>query len=252
MLDDDEVYLDEAINCPVPLEQREALLGRLDWTVFTAIVRAVADAPDTAEAEDQLRELSGFDSLREILEKHFFRRGRFLRCYRALSDAHRVLNHMRYHELPERERQDRANQADLDRMLAFIRRANGDPVTAGMLESLARSTVSLSSDLRTVVQDIDRSLGTLTEELENHNTDFEALLQCDEYPDQFSTAELAELRPLFGLYGFELRTRVPNASLHHVELRQQYWRDHRQDISPVRRLVADRAVARYGYILSNL
>ena len=72
---------------------------------------------------------------------------------------------------------------------------------------------------------------------------------------RFSPAELDELRALLGLYGLELDKRLPPSriAVAYVEQRQQYWSEiGARDRDPVRVLVAERAVSRYGHILDEL
>ena len=43
LLDDDQLYLGEYEDCPVTVAERERLLGKTDWTVFTTVARLAAD-----------------------------------------------------------------------------------------------------------------------------------------------------------------------------------------------------------------
>jgi hypothetical protein len=71
-----------------------------------------------------------------------------------------------------------------------------------------------------------------------------------------STAELAELRPLLGLYGDEVTKRLPPgaATAEYVGWRQMYWGRKRAEAphETVEYTVADRAYIRYGLILDEI
>ena len=102
---------------------------------------------------------------------------------------------------------------------------------------------------------MDRNLGRLFHEMEEYNADFEALGQLEKAAPLFSEAELDELRSLLGLYGVEMEKRLPfgRATVEHAGERQQAWSEVSMSAhDPIRRRLAERAVARYGLILHEL
>ena len=74
--------------------------------------------------------------------------------------------------------------------------------------------------------------------------------------DDFSAAELAELRPLLGLYGGEVAKRLPPgaANAEYAGWRQMYWGQRRAEAAydTVEYAVALRAYTRYGLILDEI
>src|SRR5262249_12998692 len=76
-LDNEELYRTlEPDDCPVTAAERERLLGDLPWTVFTTLARAAADAAlSPAAVVQRLNDAAGFDRLKEVLERHLFKRG---------------------------------------------------------------------------------------------------------------------------------------------------------------------------------
>ena len=102
LLDSEELYRElESDDCPVTTTERSELLGDMEWGVFTAIARLAANPALTGAAVvQQLDDLSGFGPLKDVLERHFFKRAWFLHCYRLLSDARKVLSEIRYQHLP--------------------------------------------------------------------------------------------------------------------------------------------------------
>jgi hypothetical protein len=260
LLDSEEFFLElEAADCPVTPAERHELLGDMPWAVFTTIARLAADpALDSDAVLARLDELAGFGPLKEVMERHFFKRARFLRCYRILNDARKVLGEVRFQQLPEFRKRDRDDRARQDRWLAFIRAAGGDQAVAQELEEVVAQHCGRggrAERLEALLKELDRDLGRLFHDLEEHNADFEALELLHKYPELFSQAELDELRPLLGLYGVETAQRLPagKATVSHVAARQQYWLDAcRRARHPARRRVAERVEARYGLILGEL
>lgn len=100
-LDNAEFYLEsDPPDCPVTPDQRRELLGEMDWNAFTTIARAAADPTSDVEGVTQrVNELAGFDQLREVLERYFFKRSYVLRCHRILRDAYGILSMIKYAHL---------------------------------------------------------------------------------------------------------------------------------------------------------
>jgi hypothetical protein len=259
LLSSDELYLEaELADCPVPAAERRQLLGSTPWGVFTTVARVVADAQlDAGEVLRRLKELSGFTALREVLERHFFKRSRFLRCYRILNEARQILNTLRYRHLPQWRRQERAEQARRERFIRFIRASQGDATVARELEEFVSRPEGGPpvEPLEATLRELDRELGQLHQEMEEYNADFAALEQLENQPERFSDEEREELRQLLGLYGMESKKRLPGDQPHFAfaAQRQQCWGAIRQGTrDPVRSSVAERAESRYGWILADL
>jgi hypothetical protein len=259
LLDDEELYLGEYEDCPVTVAERERVLGRMDWGVFTTVARLAADPALSGLAiVERLNDLAGFGTLQKVLERHFFQRARFLRCYRICNDARRILDDISIRHLPEFRKRDRADLARRERFLGFLRCANGDPAVAKELEDficLQCGTAARADRLEATVREVDRQLATLFHEMQEYSDDFAALEEMEKSRQLFSPAELDELRCLLGLYGVELDKRLPagQATVAHAGERQQAWSDvSLRARDPVRRRVAERAQARYGAILFDL
>ena len=261
LLDDPEFFgdLDFPDSSVGPAERRE-LLGGMKWGVFATIARVAADPElDLDGVAARLEETTGFKPLREVLERHFVERGHILRCYRIAGDAQDVLNEIRYTHLPELRKGIRQEQDRLDRFLRFIRRPGGDPATAAELEEFVRGY--LVSDRR--VEELEglhakmgAELGALFNRLLEYNDDFEVLQKLEGANGVFTAAELAELRPLMGLYGGEVEKRLPPgaANTEYVGWRQMYWGRKRIEAphGTLEHAVADRAYTRYGLILDEI
>lgn len=249
----------EPDGCPVSAAERRELLGDMPWTVFTTIAQLAADTSLSGPAVvERLDEMAGFTTLREVLERHLFRRARFLRSFRIVQDARRLFDTVRFQHLPALRRREREDQARLERFLEFVRQANGPSSVAAELEAFLCDLCpgkNPGKRLETAFQEWDRKLAAVFQDLQEHNEDFEALQQLEEQADLFSVAEREELRALFGLYGLETPARLApgQVAAEYVEGRQQWWSGMELcDRRPERSQVARRAVTRYGLILHEL
>lgn len=255
LLDSEEFYLE--LECAVSAAERRALLGTMPWTVFTAIGRLAGNPELTLpRIVSEIEQIAGFAPLREALERHFFQRSQFLRGYRIMNDAYSLLKTIRYDHLPARRIQEIEEQARLDRFRSFIHQAQGDPaVGQELLDFLNSRSFRRAAELETAYRRLDREFGHILNELDEYNADFAALQVMERHSAQFDDAEQDELRALFGLYGLESACRLP--LIHatdptYVERRQQHWQPiSLWDRSEERRGVAERAMVRYGLILSE-
>jgi hypothetical protein len=261
LLDSQELFCDlDLPDSPVGPAERRELLGDMKWGVFVTIARVVADPGlDLDEAVEQLEEIAGFEPLWDVLNRHFIQRGHIVRCYRIARDARDVLNEIRYTHLPERRRETSREKDRLDRFLRFIRRSGGDPETAAELEDFVWSHLDTNrrmNELEALYRDLDGELSAMFHQLLEYNEDFEVLQKLETSDGNFSEAELAELRPLLGLYGGEVEQRLPPgaANAEYVGWRQMYWGRRRTEApyGSVQHAVADRAFTRYGLILDEL
>jgi hypothetical protein len=261
LLDAEEFFCDfDLPDSPVDPAERRELLGDMKWGVFTTIARVAADPGlDLDGVVKRLEETTGFGPLREILNEHFIERGHVLRCYRIANDAQEVLNEIRYAHLPKRRKEMRRENDRLQRFLSFIRGTRGDPATAAELEDFVRGHLDVNrrmDELETLHAELEAELSALFSQLLEYNEDFEVLQNLEGSDGAFSAAELAELRPLLGLYGDEIEKRLPPgaANVEYVGWRQMYWGRKRAEASygSTEYTVADQAYTRYGLILDEI
>ncbi len=261
LLDAEEFFCDlDFPDAPVGPAERRALLGDMKWGVFTTIARVAADRElDLAGVVERLENTTGFRPLREILNRHFVERGHILRCYRITSDAQRVLNELRFTHLPERRKRIRQEEELLNRFLRFIRQSDGEPAIAEELEDFVCSHLDANSrmnELETLYAELDTEFGILFDQLLEYNEDFEVLQKLEGSNGIFTEAELAELRPLLGLYGGEVDKRLPPgaANPEYLGWRQMYWGRRRAEApnGSIECAVAEQAYTRYGLILDEI
>jgi hypothetical protein len=257
LLDNAEFFLE--LDCPVSENERRQLLGNMDWAVFTTIAKSIMEDPQVElnAIVEKLDRLTGFQPLREVLDRHFLRRGQLLRCYRIVSDARRLLDKIKYDDLPTLRKQEKENLLRQELLLNFVSQAHGDPVVAHELTELIQQSFPHSfNTLESTLEEVQRDLDLVFHKLEEDNADFEAWQMLEDHTEEFSAAEQDELRALLGLLGLDTATRLGTAQPHdviYVEGRQQYW--HQLSLRarlPDKRQVAERAVTRYGLILDEL
>ncbi len=260
-LNNEEFFLElDTSNYPIPIEERKALLGNMPWTVFTTIARVAADpALDVDAVTQRVNDLAGFDQLKEVLERHFFKRSQILRCDRILNDAGQVLKIIKYKRLPKFREGDRKEKARQDRFLAFLRQVEHvDPTVVQDLKKYIEDEGRLTERAKRVEQlleQLERDFGGISFQLNQYSIDFDALHQVLDHKASFSPAELDELQAALGLYGIELEKRLPPGQItfEYVRGRQIYWREVSiDDANPLRRDVAQQVTSRYGFILDEM
>jgi hypothetical protein len=261
LLDAQELFCDfDFPDSPVGTAERRELLGDMKWGVFATIARVAMDPGlDLDGIVERLEEIAGFGPLWEVLNKHFIERGHILRCYRISSDAQEVLNEVRYTYLPKFRKDTRQDEDRLDRFLRFIRRSDADSATAAELEEFIREHLDVNrrvNELESLHTELEVELSALLSQLLEYNEDFEVLQKLEDSDGYFSEAELAELKPLLGLYGGEVEKRLPPGAVNteYVGWRQIYWGRKRAEAlhGTAEYTVADRAYTRYGLILDEI
>lgn len=247
----------ERTVCPLTQIEKRKLLSNMPWTVFKTFAHTAADNDLTIdEVYKQLDDIAGFEPLKTVLERHFFRRSAFLRSYRIVVDAQRILSQIRYQQIPDIRKNERAQQTQMSRFLDFIHAANGDDRITEELAMFIRNKLDSESRLSLIEANLieyEEIFAQLAEDLRQYHADFEAYLQLIDVPEQFTNAELDELRPLFGLYGEQRLPLAIESPEAFVIDRQQFWHSVcENDRSSTRRLVANRAIIRYGLILGEI
>ncbi|MGH3147065.1 MAG: dynamin family protein, partial [Rubrobacter sp.] len=146
LLQSSERFLErEYEDCPVRAEERRGLADGMPWAVFTTVARVAADAESSPdEVVERLEEISGFEPLKEVLNRHFIERGHILRCYRIVRDVQEVLDEIKYTHVPQRRKEVRDEKDRLELFLAFIRQAGGNPGTAAQLEEFVKQHMGAS------------------------------------------------------------------------------------------------------------
>lgn len=258
MLKSEELFLPEkAASCPVSFEERKRLRGEMPWGVFKTIAEACADPrKNQEEIEEKLKDIAGFDRLREVLERHFFERNDLLRAHNVLQTVRvEVLHHMKNEYLPALLR-ERRQETVFKKFVA--RNAGSDPDVAQELQAfldknLLKGDAQQASQL---VEIFERDLDMAILHLQQYSEDFEMLQQLGCTSQEILSAEeVAELRSLFGQYEQDLRKRLASRqnTQEYAANRQIFWRlAERRANHEHRRQIARHAATRYAHLLDHL
>ncbi len=249
MLRNDAAFLREYDDCPVPVDDRREIMAGMPWRVFVLIARALYEH-DLKVAVQDLEELSGFAPLRRLIEDHFFKRSRLLRCYRILTDLKKMLEEIKWNRLAEYKKSIKAAKTELLEFTDFIiSHPQGKSETAHRLRRYLERHVP-EDEGETLKADRDQladALESVMDELEVVNRQFMGLQLLEQADaNQFTDEEIDELRELFGLYAGDTG-HTSQAELRTIGPRQIHWRQVQlQTKHPLSKQVAELAVMFYG------
>lgn len=264
MLDDQDLYYDANCDetCPLSEDERAALLKLAGpWSVFTTVANLAANSTLTVtQIVRQVAEMSGFERLISILRNQFFERAHILHGFKLIQDASRILDEVKFRDLPEMRDQARHNKALRSRFIDFLNHAGGDRAVAAELATFVTETFAVRTGdperMGPALDAASRILAVAMYELDNHNNDFGALQVMNDHSEEFTPDESEELRILFGQYEIDAGDRLPhdkNIDLGYIAKRQQYWlQQSYRSRGSGRREVADHAVTRYGLLADDV
>lgn len=267
MLENEDIYLDyEAMTgepCPVVAAQRRALYpkGQMPWAVFRTLAReCTRDAADATEVLARLEDIAGFGPLMQVLREHFLQRAQLLRCFHTAAEAGKLLERIRFEELPALRRQADEERCRLARFTRFLENAGGDRRVAAELNEFLRRHLrgdDRQAECRAVHERLDADLGQLLDQLQEANCDFLSLQLLGDAAGELGEPEAQELRALFGQYGGAPEHRVPAGLLTraHMHTRQLYWThvaEYQARRGSARQKLASRAADCYGRLLGSL
>ncbi|GIW83367.1 MAG: hypothetical protein KatS3mg105_5174 [Gemmatales bacterium] len=203
----------------------------------------------------ELTELTGFDTLLDVLDHNLFRRSRFLHAFHIVQKAIAIVERLRYKAMADARSHDRDMRARRNRFLEFVRNAKTiDPEVASELAAYLDAygpRTNHESRLAAAYTDTAGELAALRQRLNEFDEDLQALKLLERIADDFTPAERDELRALFGVYGDDVMRRANGRGLPELGQRQRYWRRVIRPYQPeAYRLVAERAVNRYGLLIS--
>jgi hypothetical protein len=255
LLNSDRAYLREYEDCPVSVEQRQALMEGLDWRVFVLLARTLYDhEPD--EALRVLEDVSGFKVLRRLIEDHFFKRSKLLRCFRIVSELQGIIDEIQRTRLFTYRRELARMKVELLEFTDFIiAHPEGKSDVANRLRLYLERNVPDDESIKLEVRAtaLGDQLDEVLIQLEAVNQQFDGLRMLEQAGSAaFSKVEIDELQDLFGLYA-SARNKSADESVNDVAKRQIYWRQTGpQSRDPMRRKVASLAVLFYGKRLAEL
>lgn len=89
--------------CKLSIEDRKEILAfitttDLSWSTFVLIAKELYYTNDIAVCLDKLHQLAGIKNLNHVINNHFFKRTRLLRCNKILIEINKLLKEIQYSE----------------------------------------------------------------------------------------------------------------------------------------------------------
>lgn len=230
---------------PISPDDRKTLKGEIPWRVFVVISEHLYQYP-LDEAVSRLTELSGINRVMEIIRKHFFNRGKILRCFRISNEMRSILNDIERNRLYELGKEVNSRKEFEDFILSHPLARNNN-LTAQKLLSFMKNYLKTEQEMNQISIQIKDELipeiESLQLKLQKTDDQFRALQLIEQNIQLFSQEEQDELFAIFGMYG--------NSNLSLDEdtrgMRQQYWNlELNRSRSKDRKLVAQYAISAYG------
>jgi len=230
---------------PISIEDRKILKGDMPWRVFVVIARHLYRY-SLEEAIQLLNEISGVNRVMEIVQKHFFQRGKILRCYSICSELRTILTDIERNRLYELMKEVRSRK-EFEDFIHSHPQTRSNPATSQKLMGFLKTYLKTEQEAKKLALTIEKTLivevETLQLILQRTDENFRALQLIEQNYDYFNNEEREELFALFGMYG--------NANLTLNEdtrgKRQQYWNlELNLSRNKDRRVVAQYAISAYG------
>jgi hypothetical protein len=230
---------------PISIEERKELKGDIPWRVFVVISHYLYNYP-LKDAITKLADISGVNRVMDIIQKHFFNRGKLLRCCRISNELSSILNDIERNRLYELGKEVRSRK-EFENFINSHPQARNNNATAWKLKSFLKAYLKTEKEMDELSVPIQTILipevENLQLKLERTDENFRALQLIEQNISLFSKAEQDELFALFEMYGgtkegIDADTRGR---------RQQYWNlELNLSRSKDRRMVAQYAIFAYG------
>lgn len=233
--------------CNLSVEEREAILSSytskdLSWSTFALVAKELYYTNDIEKSIYKLQQLAGISKLKNVINDHFFKRTRLLRCNKILTEINKLLKDIQYSEyyltidFYAREKET-----------CILETEKLSPNVRNIVQSLIHNYIPKKEDVILFKQRIaafKTSIEELQEQLSLINKSYLAYQKIISNQNSFSQAELDELRDL--LTGQEISL--------DCQQRQKYWTAVYNCSAPnsTKQFVASVARALYNDKLRNL
>ena len=235
---------------PLSLECRKELRSDMQWSIFRAIAKHLYAYP-LEEAVEKLTEISGMSRIREILDKHFFKRSPLLRSFEIVSKLERILLEIRMSKIGEL-RDDSIRLNDYERFITGHRTAQNRETADSLMTFVGKNlkTKKEIDELEEQVINLKLQLEKTKLYLQKTDEDFNNLQTVIKNKSDFTADEYEELTGLFGLRG---DVEHDAAGVEYLRKRQKYWgAEYNNARNRCREAAAERAVDVYQEILQKL
>lgn len=202
--------------CNLSIEERKAILlpyssMDLSWSTFALIATELYYTNNVEESLLKLQQLAGITNLNNVINDHFFKRTRLLRCNKVLTEINKLLKEIQYSEY-YLSMDISAREKDIC-MLETEKLPSG---VKQIVQSLIRNYIPEKEDVvlfKNKIVTFKTNIEKLQEQLSLINKSYLAYQKIIGSPSSFSQSELEELRVL--LTGQEISL--------DCQQRQKYW-----------------------------
>lgn len=240
-LSDEEGVAELFDSFNLSLQDRQSLVGNLDWRVFYSIARELYyNRIDVAY--QNLIDYSGMERVRSLLEQQFFNRSRAIRCMKIVTEVHSMLE-----EIVNRRLYDsRFESNNRDNYLKIISSSSADSTLKESFRKFVERNICTKEQYKHYedeIQSLLRSVEELQQSFNGTDKNAEALMLLEKKNRSFRPTEVEELEKLFGKYGDMSNTYERS----YVAKRQALWRSRGQQTNDndVRKIIQT-AIYAYG------
>lgn len=226
-LDKDGGYNEYLSQIGLSYNSRLEMCDGLDYDVFYIIAKELYNYP-IEEAYIRLTKYSGMNEVMNILDKHFFKRSKEIRCARILKEIHFILEEIKMKQLYNL-------RLEVENRETFIKLLNSeqfDSKNATTINALKQFILShictqskydyYESKLKELVDDVE----SLQQSFQHTDANTKALLLLQQHQNFFNESEIFELEILFGKYADK---RI-ETNRKYLGTRQSYWRGKRHQV----------------------
>lgn len=248
MMKTERAYLRGMLSgCSLSVDERKELKGNLPWRVFVVIARELY-VHSVEKAKRNILEIAGMEPLNKLLEEHFFKRGRILRCNRIANQVLALLRELENNKLYYLKKQSANKGKFLKIVQSHPENKNDSNSTIAQLSDFINTQLPEPDAVEKLAEGLHREILTLEElllQLGKTNKDFKALKLIEDSYVEFTGDEREELYQLFGKYDKCQSNNKPDI----IAQRQMYWKkEYNWARSSNRKQVAQIAIEKYGNI----
>lgn len=182
---------------------RKQLKGNVLWSVFRTVCMELREAKSLDEAVARLADIAGIDSLRKLIEEHFFKRSKQIRCASVLRSLLKLAYQLRRNSFVELEEQS-SKMSLWIQVLGKIKEKSSISEERTQLTAISEFLANQMhnpeklNDLKTTLNEcVISPAELLLAELEQTEADYSYLKTIEDIKEYLPEAEYCELKNLF-------------------------------------------------------
>lgn len=182
--------------CNMSCEERKAMLDSivstdLSWSTFALIAKELYYSNDLSASVNKLKEYSGIEELRDIIQEHFFKRSRILRCHKILNELNKLLREILYSQyylsVEEFAKEKENCKKEIERLSPSVKFVLNE-----LVDNYIPSEETVFA-LKHRVKGFKASIEGLIEQISSLNNAYWAYQRIIREPEAFTQSELDEL-----------------------------------------------------------